>query len=171
MKKKLVRISWVSLLSIISVVASSCKDDIDNLLDENTHELKLEWQGHYNYAKDRIFSGAFNSVKFDYNKVVDDSSYAVVIENNNVGQLSLEVLSIRLKSTGIGMYTIQDSSGSQIRHLKDFTKPAEVTRIKSGKITITESQGEDVLKGDFEGWGLSGADTMFITGNFLRKKL
>lgn len=167
------KISFIALLLLIIITTfylSSCKDDIENLIEEDPHEVKLEWNGYYNYAKDRIFSGSFNSVKYLYDEKRNDSTFAVVIENSTVGQLSLEMLSLRLQSKGVGEYTISDSSGPNVLHFADFTKPANFTKLKGGNVKITQSQDTDLLEGTFMGWGLTGSDTMFIEGSFHRRR-
>ena len=164
------------MVIITSLYLSSCKDDIENLIEEDPHEVKLEWTGYYNFATDRLFSGSFNSVKYLYDEKRVDSTFAVVIENSTVGQVSLEMLSIKLGSKQVGEYAITDSSGPQVLHFTDFTKPAAFPRLRNGNVKITKSATNEELEGSFKGWGLSGADTMFIEGFyffffFCRKKL
>ena len=172
-----IKISFIALFIVViitSLYISSCKDDIENLIEEDPHEVKLEWTGYYNFATDRLFSWSLNSVKYLYDEKRVDSTFAAIIENSTVGRLSLEMLSIRLGSKQVGEYAITDSSGPQALHFTDFTKPAAFPQLRNGNVKITKSATNEELEGSFKGWGLSGADTMFIEGFiffFCRKKL
>lgn len=58
----------------------------------------------------------------------------------------------------------------QVLHFTDFTKPAVFTPLRNGNVKITKSATTEELEGSFKGWGISGADTMFIEGLFFRRK-
>lgn len=54
-----IKISFIALFIVViitSLYISSCKDNIENLIEEDPHEVKLEWTGYYNFATDRLFS-------------------------------------------------------------------------------------------------------------------
>ena len=148
----------------------SCKDAIDDIIpQENPYNESIAWNGYYNHNKSQPFSGSFNEVSFKFDKEADGKTYAVIIENTNLTQLSLQLLSIKLNDISVGTYNLNEAFGSLL-HYKDFNKKAENTSIKNGTLTLTNSVNKDEITGSFNGWGLSGNDTLYLTGNFNRKK-
>jgi hypothetical protein len=101
----------------------SCKDTIDDILPkDNPYDESITWSGYYNLNKSNPFSGAFNEVAFNFDKEVDGKTYGVVIENTNLTQLSLQLLSVKLKNTSVGTYDLTDATVGSLQHYKDFNK-------------------------------------------------
>lgn len=168
---KLLNIYFSVITCAILLVIPACKETIDDILPkENPYDESITWSGYYNAAQLNPFSGAYNEVSFLFDKEVDGNTYQVVIENTNLNQLSLQLLSIKLKNAAVGNYDLKDAAVGSMQHYKDFNKKTDFTAINNGTLTISSMLNKDEITGSFNGWGLSGNDTLYLTGTFNRKK-
>ncbi len=157
------------IFTILSMVSSSCKDELEEALNDDYLE-KISWEGYYNTDKTKIIYGAFNDILLNYNSTVDGVNYMLVLENSTLGQLSLEKISVRLKNTAPNSYDLANPDQAKILYFKDYTKPDQFIEINAGNVIISSSSNNDLIEGTFDGYGQSGSDTLFIKGEFYRRK-
>lgn len=159
----------VLLFSLLSMIFVSCKDELEEALNDDYLE-KISWEGYYNTDKTKLIYGAFNDILLNYNSTVDGSNYMLVLENSTLGQLSLEKISVRMKNLAPNTYDLANPDQVKILYFKDYTKTDQFIEINSGNMTILSSSDNDLIEGTFEGFGQNGSDTLFIKGEFHRRK-
>lgn len=54
--------------------------------------------------------------------------------------------------------------------IRILIKKTDFTAINNGTLTISTMLNKDEITGSFNGWGLSGNDTLYLSGTFNRKK-